>query len=143
MKYNEVLIVEDNPYDADLSLRILKENSLIEKVSVVEDGEEALDFIFDQSEYPKSKLSPFLKVIFLDIKLPKVNGFEILREIKSNVSTKNIPIVVFTSSNQAIDISTAYNLGASSYVVKPVDYDDFAKTVKEMGYYWIGVNKIE
>lgn len=137
----EILIVEDNPHDAELMVRSLKKNHLANDLIVIEDGEKALDFIFCRGDYcGRSLLSP-PKVIFLDLKLPKVDGLEILKQVKSNEQTKKIPVVIVTSSKEDPDISAAYNIGANSYVVKPVDFNNFAKAVSRLGVYWLLVNE--
>jgi CheY-like chemotaxis protein len=143
MKYKEceILIVEDNPNDAELILRSLKKNKLANDIMVVEDGEEALNYLFriektDQIEKLKNP-----KVIFLDLKLPKIDGLEVLKCLKSDQQTKKIPVVILTSSKEDPDIKTAYELGANSYVVKPVKFDDFVKTLNQLGMYWMAVNE--
>jgi CheY-like chemotaxis protein len=131
----EILLVEDNPHDVELTLRALKKHHLANKVQVAKDGAEALDFIF------AGQNSNQLKVILLDLKLPKVSGLEVLQKLKSEDRTRGIPVVVLTSSHEDRDIQECYNLGVNSYVVKPVEFDSFAKTVAEMGFYWLLVNK--
>ncbi len=137
----EIIIVEDNAYDAELMVRSLKEKNLANQLIVLEDGEDALDFIFCRGKYTARNLSSLPKVIFLDIKLPKVDGLEVLRQLKSNEQTRTIPIVIVTSSKEDPDIETAYKLGANSYVVKPVEFDDFLKTINQLGLYWLVVNE--
>jgi len=135
----EILIVEDNPSDAELMLHALKKGNLGNKLIVVEDGKKALDFIFCEGEFSDKKIDDKPKVIFLDIKLPKVNGLEVLKKIKANELTKTIPVVMVTSSNQDPDIEKAYKYGANSYIVKPVDFDKFADVAAEINLYWIGM----
>lgn len=137
----EILLVEDNPQDAELTLRALKKNNLANKVHLAEDGEEALDFIFCRNQYSTRDISIPPKVIFLDLKLPKINGLEVLREIKSNSQTKTIPVVIVTSSREDPDIKKAYALGVNSYVVKPVNFDDFFNAMSQTGMYWLLVNE--
>jgi len=137
----EIVIVEDNAYDAELIVRSLKENLLANSLIVLEDGEQALDFIFCRGQYASQDPCGSPKVIFLDLKLPKVDGLEVLKQVKSNEQTKKIPVIVVTSSKEDPDIATAYNLGANSYVVKPVSYDNFVETVNQLGVYWLVVNE--
>lgn len=140
-KEYEIIIVEDNPEDAELMLRSLKKNHLSNNLIVLEDGELALDFFFKRGKFKERKASKSNLIIFLDLKLPKVDGLEVLRQLKSNPETKKIPVVIVTSSNQDPDIETAYELGANSYVVKPVDYEKFTKTIKQLGLYWLVINE--
>ena len=135
----EILLVEDNPHDVELTLRALKKHNLANKVQVVKDGAEALDFIFKTGSFAGQANQ--LKVILLDLKLPKVSGLEVLQKLKNEESTRSIPVVVLTSSHEDRDIQECYRLGVNSYVVKPVEFEAFAKTVAEMGFYWLLVNK--
>ncbi len=137
----DVLLVEDNPNDAELTIRALKKQQMANAIYLVEDGAEALDFIFCRGKYEDRKLSKPVKVVFLDLKLPKVDGLEVLRQIKGNELTKSIPVVVVSSSKEDPDIKTAYALGANSYVVKPVDFDDFINALSNTGLFWLLVNK--
>jgi len=137
----EILLVEDNPNDVELTLRALKKNNLVNKVLVVSDGAQALDFIFRTGAYAGKGADNHLKVILLDLKLPKVNGIEVIRKIKSNEKTKVIPVIVLTSSEEEKDVTESYGLGVNSYIVKPVDFDKFAKTVADIGLYWLLINK--
>ena len=137
----DVLIVEDNPNDAELTIRALKKQGLANNLYLVEDGAEALDFVFCQGKYKAREFCKPLKVIFLDLKLPKVSGLDVLKEIKSNPITKNIPVVVVSSSKEDPDIKTAYELGANSYVVKPVDFDGFINALSNTGLFWLLVNE--
>jgi len=136
----EILIVEDNPSDAELAIRALKKSNLANHVFVVENGEEALDFIFTRGQYVDRDRSKMLKVIFLDLKLPKISGLEVLQAIKSNEATKMTPVVVISSSKEDSDIQEAYNLGANSYVVKPVDFESFIYSINTTGLYWLQIN---
>jgi two-component system, response regulator len=136
----DILIVEDNPSDAELTIRALKKSNLVNHIFVVENGEEALDFIFSRGVFSERDKSNNLKVIFLDLKLPKVSGLEVLKEIKSNESTKMLPVVIITSSKEDPDIQEAYALGANSYVVKPVDFDSFIHAIGQTGLYWLLTN---
>jgi len=137
----DILIVEDNPNDAELIIRALKKNNLANRLIVVEDGEQALDFIFCRGKYAARKSSAVPKVVFLDLKLPKIHGLEVLKRIKSDEATRHIPVVVVTSSREDPDIRTAYTLGANSYVVKPVDFEAFIKAMSETGMYWLLINQ--
>jgi two-component system response regulator len=134
----DILLVEDNPQDAELTTRALKKNNLANRLFTVEDGAEALDFIFCRGKYATRELSHSPKVVLLDLKLPKVSGLEVLRALKQDDKTRTIPVVVVTSSREDPDIKTAYSLGANSYVVKPVDFDAFAQAVSSLGLYWLG-----
>ncbi len=137
----EILIVEDNPNDAELTIRVLKKNNLVNELYLAEDGQEALDFIYCKGQFINRHPSKPLKVIFLDLKLPKVSGLEVLKEIKSNPLTKKLPVVILTSSKEDPDIEAAYEYGANSYVVKPVDFDDFVKALHNSGFFWLLVNE--
>jgi two-component system response regulator len=137
----EILIVEDNPTDAELTIRALKKHNLANDLFVAEDGQQALDFIYCKGQFADRHPCKPLKVIFLDLKLPKVNGLEVLKEIKSNPQTKKLPVVVISSSREDPDIKAAYELGANGYVVKPVDFDDFIKAMQNTGLFWLLVNE--
>lgn len=137
----EVLIVEDNMSDAELTIRALKKNHLANRLAHVKDGAEALDFLFAQGAYADRKDEKTPRVILLDLKMPKVNGIEVLKAIKSDVRTKQIPVVVLTSSKEDPDIAECYRLGVNSYVVKPVEFDAFVKAVSELGLYWMILNQ--
>ena len=137
----EILLVEDNPNDAELALRALKKNNLANNVAVVTDGEEALDFVFARGAFGQRDIENGPKVILLDLKLPKVDGLEVLRAIKGDPRTKSIPVVVLTSSKEERDIVESYKLGANSYIVKPVEFDKFVAAVKDLGLYWLLLNQ--
>jgi len=137
----EILLVEDNPNDAELIKRSLKKVNLANKLVHVRDGAEALDFIFARGDYSSRKVEIIPKVILLDIKMPRVDGIEVLRAIKSNEATRTIPVVIMTSSKEEQDIITSYKLGVNSFVVKPVDFESFAKAVSELGMYWVLINQ--
>ncbi len=137
----EILLVEDNPTDVELTLRTLKKHNLANHVEVVNDGAEALDFIFATGAYKDRKIDKRPKVILLDLKLPKVDGLEVLRKIKSDERTKDIPVVVLTSSKEEKDRVESYRLGVNSYIVKPVDFNQFTKAVSELGLYWVLLNE--
>lgn len=137
----EILLVEDNPHDAELTLRALRKNHLANRVFHVKDGAEALDFIFGTGAYMDRKVENGFKVILLDLKLPKVDGLEVLRRIKSDERTKTNPVVVLTSSKEERDVVESYKLGVNSYMVKPVDFEQFIQTIKELGMYWMVLNQ--
>jgi two-component system response regulator len=135
-----ILLVEDNPDDVELTLHALKKNNIVNNVEVVRDGQEALDYLFYTGKYSNSThLLPGL--ILLDLKLPKVDGIEILKEIKVDRKRKLIPVVVLTSSKEERDVIESYNLGVNSYIRKPVDFNQFVETVKQIGYYWLLINE--
>jgi two-component system response regulator len=137
----EILLVEDNPNDAELAMRALKKNNLANNVYRVCDGEEALDFIFARGQYKTRKIENAPKVILLDLKLPKIDGLEVLKIIKSDPITKIIPVVVLTSSKEEEDMIESYRLGVNSYIIKPVDFDKFINSVKDIGLYWLLLNQ--
>ena len=144
MKANEVeiLLVEDNPTDVELTLRALKKNNLANKIHVVTDGAEALDYLFATGVYEKREIDKRPKVILLDLKLPKVDGLEVLKKIKSDERTRDIPVVVLTSSKEEKDRVESYKLRANSYILKPVDFQQFSKSVLELGLYWLLLNEL-
>ncbi|MBN9288981.1 MAG: two-component system response regulator [Gammaproteobacteria bacterium 39-13] len=133
----EILLVEDNPKDLELTLYALKNNNLSNHIEVVRDGEEALDFIFCKNAYAKRSLNNQPKVILLDLKLPKIDGLEVINIIKKSPETRSIPIVVLTSSREEKDLVESYKLGVNSYMVKPIDFNQFTQAVREIGYYWL------
>ena len=137
----EILLVEDNMADAELTIRTLKRVNLANKLLHLQDGAEALDFIFGKGDFKDRNTSQHPKVILLDIKMPRVSGIEVLRQLKANEQTKFIPVVMMTSSNEDKDILMSYELGVNSYVVKPVGFEPFAKAVAELGLYWLLINK--
>ncbi|MFA5401107.1 MAG: response regulator [Dehalococcoidia bacterium] len=137
----DVLLVEDNQQDAELTIRSLKKHKLANNISVVEDGAEALDFIFCRGKFNKRDINHPPKVIFLDLKLPLVSGLEVLRAIKQDARTKSVPVVVVTSSREDPDVKAAYELGANSYVVKPVDFEAFTEAIGSLGLYWLLINQ--
>jgi len=137
----EIILVEDNPHDAELTLRALKKRGLANNVQVLQDGAEALDFVFCAGQYSGRKICALPKLILLDLKLPKVDGLEVLRRIKSDERTRAIPVVVLTSSQEEQDIVESYKLGVNSYIVKPVDFDKFFDAVSDLGLYWLLLNK--
>jgi CheY-like chemotaxis protein len=136
----EILLVEDNPSDVELTLRALKARNLANQVFVARDGAEALEFFFGD-ESPLREIGVTPRVILLDLKLPKVDGLEVLRRLKTDERTRALPVVVLTSSKEEPDIAAAYRLGANSYIVKPVDFESFARAVSEVGLYWLLLNE--
>ncbi|PYS30592.1 MAG: two-component system response regulator [Acidobacteria bacterium] len=138
----EILLVEDNPNDVELTLRALQKQNLANKVFVVRDGAEALEFLFATGVYAERKIDDHPKVILLDLKLPKVDGIEVLRKIKTDPRTKNTPVVMLTSSQEERDVMESYRLGVNSYIVKPVDFSNFVHAVSELGMYWGILNKV-
>jgi len=140
-KYNiDILLVEDNPLDAELTIRTLKKHHIANNIFTVTDGAQALNYLFHRGSY-SARENGDPRVIFLDIKLPKINGLEILKQIKADNNLNHIPIVMLTSSAEDPDIKTAYNLGANSYVVKPVDINSFTETINNLGMYWLVINQ--
>jgi two-component system response regulator len=137
----EILLVEDNMSDAELTIRALKKNHMVNNLVHLKDGAEALDFIFGQGEYAGRPMESTPKVILLDLKMPKINGLEVLEKLKADERTKKIPIVVLTSSKEDPDIQLCYSLGVNSYVVKPVDFESFIKAVSDLGLYWMLLNQ--
>jgi two-component system, response regulator len=137
----QILLVEDNSSDAEMTIASLKKNGLANKLLHVKDGAAALDYIFAEGKYAGRQVEDTPKVILLDLKMPKVNGIEVLEKIRADERTKRIPVVVLTSSKEDPDIHKCYNLGANSYVVKPVEFDKFQKAISDMGFYWMIVNQ--
>jgi len=137
----EILLVEDNSTDAELTIRSLKNNHLANRLFWVKDGAEAIDFIFGEGQYAGRDPSRQPKVILLDLRLPKLDGMDVLKRIKSDDRTRYIPVVILTSSQEDQDIARSYALGVNSYVSKPVEFDDFVKAVSSLGMYWLILNK--
>ena len=133
----EILLVEDNAADVELTLHALRRNHMANQIHVVRDGEEALAFLFD----PQKPNHAHLKLVLLDLKLPKVDGLEVLKVVKSDPRTRRIPVVVMTSSREESDLVRSYDLGVNSYLQKPVDFDQFREVVKRMGFYWLLINQ--
>jgi CheY-like chemotaxis protein len=138
----DLVIVEDNPNDAELVLRVLKKHGLAGKSMLLKDGVEALDFLFREGSFAGRPVDGIPKVILLDLKLPKVDGIEVLRRLKSDARTREIPVVALTSSTEQRDLKAAYALGVNSFVTKPIEFAKFAAIVEELGKYWLGVNKL-
>lgn len=136
-----VLLVEDNEDEAELAIRELQKHKLANDLLWVKDGEEALEFIFGTGRYEGRDVESAPKVILLDLKMPKVSGIEVLRAVRNDERTKKTPVVVLTSSNEEKDIVDAYELGVNSYIVKPIDFQKFSSSIKEIGYYWLVLNK--
>ena len=137
----DILLVENDSSDAELTIHTLRKNNLANSVHVVEDGEEALDFLFCRSRYEDRSILDRPRVILLDLKLPKVEGLEVLRALKNERATRAIPVVILTSSREPKDLIEGYRLGASPYVQKPVDFDQFRQTIREIGLFWIMLNQ--
>ena len=137
----EILLVEDNADDEELTLLTIEENNIANSIAVVRDGEEAVHYLFGIGKYEGRDISKRPKLILLDLKLPKMNGIEVLQQIKSNPNTKRIPVVVLTSSREEPDIARCYDLGANSYIVKPVDFEQFKDSLKQLGMYWLILNE--
>ncbi|MGH7955056.1 MAG: response regulator [Gloeomargaritales cyanobacterium] len=137
----EILLVEDNQDDLDMTLRALRKANLANHIQVARDGEEALEFIFCKGAHATRKIENTPKLILLDLKLPKVDGMEILKRVKNDARTKRIPTVILTSSKEQRDVVESYNLGVNSYIVKPVNFESFATAVQELGMYWLLLNQ--
>ena len=137
----EILLVEDDPNDVELAIHSLSLAKLANRIEVARDGEEALDFLFCRGPYSERTFSNPPRLVLLDLKLPKVNGLEVLSQIKSDARTKAIPVVILTSSREESDVASGYNLGVNSYIQKPVDFEQFQKVVKELGLFWLVVNE--
>jgi two-component system response regulator len=138
----EIVIVEDNPNDAELILRVFRKHNMPNQVILLKDGAEALDFLFVHDGCGLTPANVTCRVILLDLKLPKVDGIEVLRRIKADERTRGIPVVVLTSSTEQRDLKDAYELGVNSYVAKPIKFEEFAKAVADLGLYWLVLNKL-
>ena len=137
----EILLVEDNPNDVELALHALHKNKLSNRIHVARDGTEALDFIFGTGPHAGRSVNDVPKVILLDLKLPKVDGLEVLKRVKADPRTRMIPVVVLTSSREESDIVASYHLGVNSYIVKPIDFQQFTEAVRQLGMYWLLLNQ--
>lgn len=137
----EILLVEDNPNDVKLTLHALKKHNIANKLKIVRDGVEALEYLFQEGAYAGVATCPKPRVILLDLKLPRLDGLEVLRRIRSDRRTKSLPVVMLTSSRQDQDITESYGLGVNSYIVKPVDFDQFSEAVRQLGLYWVLLNE--
>ena len=137
----EILLVEDNPNDVELTLHALQKNNLTNQIHVARDGAEALYFLFGTGAYASRDINQTPKLILLDLKLPKLDGKEVLRRVKSDTRTRSIPVVVLTSSGEERDIFESYQLGVNSYITKPVDFEQFTEAVRQLGLYWLLLNQ--
>lgn len=137
----DILLVEDNPSDAELTIKALRKNKIINGLLHLQDGEDALDYIFATGKYSDRNIDEIPKIILLDLKMPKIDGLEVLKKIKSDERTKIIPVVLLTSSKEDKDIFDSYKLGVNSYIVKPVEFENFVKAVSDVGLYWLLVNQ--
>ncbi|MGV8942839.1 response regulator [Thermomonas sp.] len=137
----EILLVEDNPRDAEIALRALRKGNLANNLVHVKDGQEALDWLFGAGQYVGRNVNEHPKVVLLDLKLPKVDGIEVLRAVRADPRTRRIPVVVLTSSREEQDVVRTYDLGVNSYIVKPVDFENFSSAVAEAGHYWLLINQ--
>jgi len=136
----EILLVEDNPSDAELTLHALKKSKLANRMQLVCDGEEALDFLFCRNAFSGRRIDNGPRLVLLDLKLPKVDGLQVLQAVKSDPRTKSLPIIVLTSSKEEQDLVRSYRLGVNSYIQKPVNFDEFQEVVRQLGMYWLLVN---
>lgn len=137
----DILLVEDNPCDLELALDAFRRHNLANHIQVARDGVEALDFIFCTGEFKDRAISVQPKIVLLDLKLPRVDGLEVLRRIRSDPRTQSIPVVVLTSSREEADIANSYNLGVNSYIVKPVVFEKFSEAMRQLGFYWLLLNQ--
>lgn len=137
MNSKEVLLIEDNPSDIELTKRAFKKNHILNKIVVMEDGQEALDYLFNTLNSPDQ----LPVVTLLDLKLPRLDGIEVLRRIRSDARTKHMPVVMLTSSKEEVDVAAAYDNGANSYIRKPVDFEQFVESIHTLGIYWLSLNE--
>lgn len=138
----EILLIEDNPSDAEMTIRALRKHNIANAVIHLKDGAEGLDFIFAEGIFKNRNINNKPRVILLDLKMPKVDGIEVLRRVKSDEHTKTIPVVVLTSSKEDPDVKACYELGVNSYIVKPVGFENFSKAISELGLYWLLLNQV-
>ena len=137
----EILLVEDNPNDVKLTLHAFKQHNIANQIQVVRDGEEALEFLFGTGRYAGRSLASGPRLVLLDLKLPLVDGIEVLRQVKADPRTRMIPVVVLTSSREERDIVESYQLGSNSYIAKPVDFEQFTEAMRQLGFYWLLLNQ--
>ncbi|MDD4870888.1 MAG: response regulator [Kiritimatiellae bacterium] len=142
MENKIILLVEDNPDDVDLTLRAFKKNNIANSVVIKRDGAEALEYLFGTENQSPQECNPLPAIILLDIKLPKIDGIEVLKRLRANPRTKILPVIILTSSTQEQDIIDSYSFGANSYVRKPVDFDQFIEAVRQLGLYWLLLNEL-
>ncbi|HLQ03016.1 MAG TPA: response regulator [Burkholderiales bacterium] len=138
---HNILLVEDNPYDVELTLRAFEQSNIMNELVVVRDGKEALDYLFGAGAHAGRDLSNAPEVVMLDLKLPKIDGLEVLRRMRADERTRRLPVVVLTSSNEEKDVVSSYNLGANSFVRKPVDFTQFTEAARQLGLYWLVLNE--
>jgi two-component system response regulator len=138
----KILLVEDNPDDEELTLRALRKSNIMNEVVVARDGEQAIEYLFGTEKFLDHEIDPLPAVVLLDLKLPKVGGIEVLRAIRTNVRTKRLPVVVLTSSKHEQDLNDVYDLGANSYICKPIDFEKFVEAIGHLGMYWVLFNEI-
>lgn len=142
MKNRVILLIEDNPDDEELTLRALKKNNIRNEIIIARDGAEALDFLFGEGQYAGRDTSVMPQVTLLDLKLPKINGLAVLKRMRENELTRHLPVVVLTSSKEDRDLAQSYDLGANSYIRKPVDFNEFTEAVRQLGLYWLILNEV-
>ncbi|MDY0151732.1 MAG: response regulator [Candidatus Cloacimonas sp.] len=136
-----ILLVEDNPGDVELTKRALRKSSIESRLDVVEDGAEAIDYLFCRGDFADRNPNTAPSLILLDLNLPKINGLDVLKLIRANTQTRRLPVVILTSSQEDIDLITAYNNGANSYIRKPVDFNEFTQAINQLGLYWLKLNE--
>lgn len=141
MKDKEILLVEDNPDDEALTIRALKKNNILNEVIVARDGAEALDYLFCRDQYSDRDPNQLPQLVLLDLKLPKIGGLEVLKQIRENKRTKHLPVVILTTSKEEQDINRGYELGVNSYVCKPVNFNEFTQAINQLGLYWLILNE--